>query len=65
MQDGAELALAIAAYPDALETALMEYEDTMFTRSADAAVQSAQGLTTCFNADAPQGLVDFFLSMRA
>jgi 2-polyprenyl-6-methoxyphenol hydroxylase-like FAD-dependent oxidoreductase len=65
MQDGAELALAIARHPDVLETALVEYEDAMFTRSADAAMQSAQGLTTCFNTDAPQGLVDFFLSMRA
>jgi 2-polyprenyl-6-methoxyphenol hydroxylase-like FAD-dependent oxidoreductase len=65
MQDGAELALAIASHPRALEAALTEYELAMFARAADAAAQSAQSLDTCFSADAPQGLVDFFLSMRA
>jgi 2-polyprenyl-6-methoxyphenol hydroxylase-like FAD-dependent oxidoreductase len=63
MRDGAELALAIAAHPDRLEDALAQYESAMFPRSADAAAESAQNLETCFNADAPQGLVDFFLSM--
>ncbi|HEY1837624.1 MAG TPA: NAD(P)/FAD-dependent oxidoreductase [Rhizomicrobium sp.] len=63
MRDGAELALAIAAHPDRLEDALAQYETAMFPRSADAATESAQNLETCFNADAPQGLVDFFSSM--
>jgi 2-polyprenyl-6-methoxyphenol hydroxylase-like FAD-dependent oxidoreductase len=64
MRDGAELALAIAAHPHRLEDALAEYETAMFPRSTDAAVESAQNLETCFNAEAPQGLVDFFSSMK-
>jgi 2-polyprenyl-6-methoxyphenol hydroxylase-like FAD-dependent oxidoreductase len=38
MQDGAELALAIAAYPDDIEQALTAYEEALFPRSATAAV---------------------------
>ncbi|MGW2405604.1 FAD-dependent oxidoreductase [Streptomyces sp. NPDC001739] len=37
MLDGAELGKAIAAHPDDIETALDEYEQAMFPRSADAA----------------------------
>jgi 2-polyprenyl-6-methoxyphenol hydroxylase-like FAD-dependent oxidoreductase len=65
MQDGADLALAIVAHPDAFEAAAADYEAAMFVRSAHAAAQSAQGLEICFNADAPRGLVDFFRSMGA
>ena len=36
MQDGAELALAIAAHPDDTEAALGEYEQAMFPRAAEA-----------------------------
>jgi 2-polyprenyl-6-methoxyphenol hydroxylase-like FAD-dependent oxidoreductase len=64
MRDGAELALAIAAHPDRLEDALAEYETAMFPRGAAASLESAQNLETCFNAEAPQGLVDFFSSMK-
>lgn len=35
MLDGAELAQALAARPDAIETALTEYEQGMFTRSSE------------------------------
>jgi 2-polyprenyl-6-methoxyphenol hydroxylase-like FAD-dependent oxidoreductase len=65
MRDGAELALAIAARPDRIEEALSEYEAAMFPRSADAARESDQNLEICFSADAPQGIVELFLSMRA
>jgi 2-polyprenyl-6-methoxyphenol hydroxylase-like FAD-dependent oxidoreductase len=37
MQDGAELALAIAAHPDNIEAALTSYEEALFPRSAAAA----------------------------
>ncbi|GGS20336.1 oxidoreductase [Streptomyces aureoverticillatus] len=37
MLDGAELGKALAAHPDDIETALTEYEQAMFPRSAEAA----------------------------
>ncbi|MBK3577932.1 FAD-dependent monooxygenase [Streptomyces sp. MBT65] len=40
MQDGAELALAIAAYPDDIERALTAYEEALFPRSAKAAAEA-------------------------
>ena len=60
MQDAAELALAIVAHPDDIETAFIQYEAAMFERSARAAALSAKSLDTCFDAGAPQTLVDFF-----
>jgi hypothetical protein len=39
---GAGLGKAIAAHPGNLETALAEYEETMFIGSADAAAESAR-----------------------
>ncbi|MFL6124163.1 FAD-dependent oxidoreductase [Actinophytocola sp.] len=41
MQDGAELATAIAAHPDDVETALTEYERALFARNATAATELA------------------------
>lgn len=58
--DGAELALALLAHPDDVETALAEYERAMFPRARAAAEASAQGLEMLFNARAPHDLAAFF-----
>ncbi|MFG2501250.1 FAD-dependent oxidoreductase [Streptomyces sp. NPDC048441] len=60
MLDGAELAAAIAARPDATEAALAAYEEALFPRSESAAAESAESLMVCFRDDAPQGLLDMF-----
>lgn len=64
MLDATELGLAIASHGADLEAALAEYEAALFPRSAEAARQSAFGLETCINADAPRGLVAFFQAME-
>ncbi|MEU5210933.1 NAD(P)/FAD-dependent oxidoreductase [Streptomyces sp. NPDC020742] len=53
MQDGAELGKALAAHPDAIETALTSYEQALFPRSAAAAAEVAHNPT-------PQDVIDFF-----
>ncbi|GAB2856169.1 FAD-dependent monooxygenase [Actinoallomurus bryophytorum] len=58
--DGAELALALVAHQDDIETALLEYETAMFPRAAAAAAGSAQGLDMCFAPDSPRAMVEFF-----
>ncbi|MFI6409285.1 FAD-dependent oxidoreductase [Streptomyces sp. NPDC050548] len=55
MQDGAELALAIAAYPDDIEQALTAYEEALFPRSATAAVEAV-----AINEALGQDLLAFF-----
>lgn len=61
MMDGAELAQAIAARPDDPEAALLACEQEMFSRSAAAAYDVANGIAqVCFGDAAPQSLVDFF-----
>ncbi|WP_394840521.1 FAD-dependent monooxygenase [Pendulispora brunnea] len=61
MYDGAELGKALAAHQGDLETALAEYEKTMFIRSAYAAADAAKTHALCFDDDnAPYGLIDFF-----
>jgi 2-polyprenyl-6-methoxyphenol hydroxylase-like FAD-dependent oxidoreductase len=61
MYDGAELGNALAACRGDLEAALGEYEETMFVRSANAAVEAARIHRLCFLDDnAPHGLIDFF-----
>lgn len=60
MFDGAELGRAIAAHRGDLETALGEYEEAMFPRSAKAAVEAAATHALCFDDErAPYGLIDF------
>jgi 2-polyprenyl-6-methoxyphenol hydroxylase-like FAD-dependent oxidoreductase len=60
MYDGAELGEAIAAHPGDLEAALTAYEEAMFVRSADEAVEAAKMLRLCLGDEAPHGLIDFF-----
>lgn len=60
MYDGAELGKAMAAHRGDLEAALAEYEETMFLRSAKAAVEAAETHALCFHDDnAPHGLIAF------
>lgn len=53
MQDGAELAKALATHPDDIETALASYEQALFPRSAAAAAEVAHSPT-------PQDVINFF-----
>ena len=65
MLDATELALAIVEGGLNLESALTEYESTMFLRSTLSARKSAHGLDLCFARDAPVGLTRFFRSMES
>lgn len=58
MLDGVELAEAILAHPDDMDTALSAYEEVSFVRSEAAAATSASNLTMSFRSDAPQGMLD-------
>ncbi|MBU8897761.1 FAD-dependent monooxygenase [Corallococcus sp. M34] len=59
MYDGAELGRILAAHRGDSEAALLEYEDAMFIRSADAAMEAARIHALCFNdANAPHGLLN-------
>lgn len=60
MQDGAELAEAIAAHPDDVEAALAAYEEALFPRSAIVAAEARDIFDICFGPKAPQSLVDMF-----
>jgi 2-polyprenyl-6-methoxyphenol hydroxylase-like FAD-dependent oxidoreductase len=65
MIDGAELGEAIAKHGDDLEAALAAYEEGMFARSANAAVESSKTLAMLFDECSPQSLVDFFTGAGA
>ncbi len=65
MDDGARLALAIAAHPGDTEAALAAYEADLFPRAEQAATESAESLDVIFRADSPQGLVDMFAGFDA
>ena len=58
MHDGAELAEALLAHPDDVETALAAYEAALFPRSEAMAAESNSNLNISFRSDAPQGMVD-------
>ncbi|MEU7148194.1 NAD(P)/FAD-dependent oxidoreductase [Streptomyces sp. NPDC045456] len=55
MQDAAELGTALAAHPDAIETALTTYEQALFPRSATAAAASE-----VTHNPTPQEFISFF-----
>ncbi|MBL1111055.1 FAD-dependent monooxygenase [Streptomyces sp. 110] len=60
MYDAAELGKALAAHPDDVETALTEYEQAMFPRSAAAATEGVYVHELFYGDDAPHGLINMF-----
>jgi 2-polyprenyl-6-methoxyphenol hydroxylase-like FAD-dependent oxidoreductase len=60
MLDAAELAQALAAHPDDLETALTAYEQPMFPRSAETAAEGTELYAVMFGEDTPHGLISMF-----
>lgn len=60
MLDGAELAQALARHDD-VETALAEYEQAMFVRTAETAADSEEIMQSLFGDEPPQKLVDLLL----
>ena len=58
MLDAAELAEALLAHPDDIETALASYETAAFPRSEMSAAESMSNLLIIFRSDAPQGMVN-------
>ncbi len=61
MRDGAELAEALLAHPDDVETALASYEAALFPRSEAAAAESNYNLSISFRPDAPRGMLDLMV----
>jgi len=57
MFDGAELGKALAAHPDDVEAALGEYEQALFTRSTEAAIEATRDFELCYDDTAPHGLI--------
>ncbi|MDQ0934658.1 FAD-dependent oxidoreductase [Streptomyces turgidiscabies] len=60
MYDGAELANTLAAHPGDIETALTEYEQAMFPRSAEAAADGNRLHELLYGDDTPHGLIAMF-----
>jgi hypothetical protein len=46
------------AHPDDPEAALTEYEQALFPRSADAAIEATRDFDLCFGDDAPRSLIN-------
>lgn len=58
MLDGAELGTSLAAHPDDIETALTEYEQAMFPRSAESGTDEMLGIDSADNT--AHGLINLF-----
>lgn len=63
LYDGAELARAIAAFPNDLGAALERYEAGLFTRSSEVAEVSALNQARFFGSGAPGSVVELFKSI--
>ena len=59
MLDGAELGEALAAHPDDIDTALTEYEQAMFARSAETVTDEMPGIDSADNT--AHGLINMFM----
>jgi 2-polyprenyl-6-methoxyphenol hydroxylase-like FAD-dependent oxidoreductase len=64
MYDGAELGKALVAHPDDVETALAEYEQAMFPRSTEAAIEGAEAFEMFSGDNTAHNLVEFFTNDR-
>lgn len=60
MLDGAELARAVVAHPEELETALTSYEKRLFARSAEEAAEAARDFEVVFGERTPQSVIELF-----
>jgi 2-polyprenyl-6-methoxyphenol hydroxylase-like FAD-dependent oxidoreductase len=65
MIDAADLGRALAAHPGEVERALASYESVLFPRAARTAAESAEGLETLFNGEAPRALLEMFAAFDA
>jgi 2-polyprenyl-6-methoxyphenol hydroxylase-like FAD-dependent oxidoreductase len=65
MQDGAELAVAIADHSGDVAAALIAYESAMFPRAAAAADASARSMDQCFAPHGAQNLAAMFKNFEA
>ena len=60
MIDAADLAKAIIEHPDDIESAFASYEAVMFPRAREKAAESNANLELAFDANSPQGILEFF-----
>lgn len=58
--DGADLGRCLVEHPGDTEAALTAYEAVLFPRAEKMAQESAEGLETIFDANAPQPILDMF-----
>lgn len=60
MYDGADLANVIAGNLDDIEAAFLDYEEELFKRSHEAAIDAHATFEQCFGENSPKSLVEFF-----